>query len=55
MHRIAISGACGRMGQRIAALVQETNDLKVAAAIERPDHPQQGKPYGSCCGLSPRR
>jgi len=44
--RIAINGACGRMGQRIVALSREDPDLTIVAAIDSPRHPNQGKDAG---------
>ena len=37
MTRIAITGAAGRMGKTIAALLDETPDLTLTAAFEHPD------------------
>ena len=43
---IAINGACGRMGQRILELAREDANLKLGAALELPDHPDQGRDVG---------
>jgi len=48
---IAINGACGRMGQRIVQLAQEDAGVHLAAAIDSPAHPHQGKDIGELCGL----
>ncbi len=45
MTDIAITGAGGRMGQRLIALAVE-HELNVVAAIERPGHPAIGQPIG---------
>ncbi len=50
---IAIHGACGRMGQRIVQLAHEDASLHLAAAIDSPDSPHQGKDIGELCGLGP--
>jgi len=50
---IAIIGAAGRMGTRLVALAKEDPDLRVAAAIERPDHPLIGKDAGEVAGVGP--
>ena len=42
MVKIAVSGALGRMGQRIMALAGEDKDLEVACGFERQDHPDLG-------------
>jgi 4-hydroxy-tetrahydrodipicolinate reductase len=49
--RIAINGACGRMGQRIVALSREDPDLAIVAAIDSPRHPNQGKDAGELAGV----
>ncbi len=51
MIKVALSGACGRMGARIAALLADGHDMKLAVAIEREGHPDLGKPYGPLVGL----
>ena len=43
--RLAIKGAAGRMGRRIAVLTSERTDAVVAAAVERADAPFVGKPF----------
>ncbi|HHT9129840.1 MAG TPA: 4-hydroxy-tetrahydrodipicolinate reductase [Candidatus Brocadiaceae bacterium] len=50
MLKIAINGACGRMGARIAALAFEAPELKLVAALERDGHPFLGKDAGSVAG-----
>jgi 4-hydroxy-tetrahydrodipicolinate reductase len=49
MTTIAITGAGGRMGQRLVALSSE-HDLRVVAATERAGHPALGRDAGELCG-----
>jgi 4-hydroxy-tetrahydrodipicolinate reductase len=48
---IGINGACGRMGLRIVQLAHEDKDLVVGAALESPEHPQQGRDIGEVAGI----
>jgi len=48
---IGVTGACGRMGQRILQLAHEDSELNIGAALEAPDHPQQGRDIGEVSGL----
>src|SRR5260221_7205169 len=48
---IAVNGACGRMGQRILQLAHEDQELTIAAALDAPNHPAQGKDAGELAGL----
>lgn len=48
---LAITGAAGRMGQRLIALCGETPGLRLAAAIERPDHERQSADAGEVAGI----
>lgn len=50
MIKIAVNGACGRMGARIVALVCEDPGLKLVAALEREGHPLLGKDAGIIAG-----
>lgn len=50
MIKIAVNGACGRMGARIAALVFEDPELELVAALERNGHLSLGKDVGSVAG-----
>jgi len=43
---LGVNGAGGRMGRRIMELAGEDPDLTVAAALERPEHPDLGKTVG---------
>lgn len=51
--RIAINGACGRMGQRLIALAKDDADLQVVAAVDWAKHPNQGKDAGELAGIGP--
>ncbi|MBI3270512.1 MAG: 4-hydroxy-tetrahydrodipicolinate reductase [Planctomycetes bacterium] len=53
MITLGLHGACGRMGIRIAACALEEGDFRIAAALERPENPDLGKPYGALVGLPP--
>jgi 4-hydroxy-tetrahydrodipicolinate reductase len=48
---IAVNGACGRMGQRIVQLAHEDNEFHLAAALDAPNHPNQGKDIGEVAGI----
>jgi 4-hydroxy-tetrahydrodipicolinate reductase len=48
---IAISGAAGRMGQRLIDLGSQDPALKVIAAIDHPDHSQVGTDAGMHAGI----
>jgi 4-hydroxy-tetrahydrodipicolinate reductase len=50
--RIAVSGAAGRMGRNVLRLVLEDPELALAAALERPDHPELGRDAAALAGLS---
>ncbi len=47
MIKIAVSGASGRMGQRIIALANKSEDLKLTGAIESPHSQSLGKDVGN--------
>ena len=42
MIKLAVNGACGRMGERIIALSKSDKDLSVVVGLERSGHPQLG-------------
>jgi len=48
--KVAVNGAAGRMGQRIAALTLQDDALKLTAALEVASHPQIGRDAGEVCG-----
>jgi len=47
MLRIGISGACGKMGKRIAELALKDPEVTIGAAIERSGMPEIGKDFGA--------
>ncbi len=51
MTKVIIAGAAGRMGQRIAAMVEKHPDLTYAAAFEASGNPGIGKDAGEIAGL----
>lgn len=50
---IAIMGAAGRMGQALIRGALQFPDLRVAAALERAEHPAAGRDAGVVAGVSP--
>ncbi len=52
---IGIHGATGRMGTRLIQLIQADPALRLAAALERPGHPQIGEDAGTLSGVGPLR
>src|SRR5688500_8326950 len=53
MTTLAITGAAGRMGQRLIALAKQSGEFDVIGAIERPDIPMQGRDAGEVAGIGP--
>ncbi|GBD36363.1 4-hydroxy-tetrahydrodipicolinate reductase [bacterium HR36] len=49
--RLAVNGACGRMGLRLIQLAREDSELSVIAALERPHHPAIGQDVGEVAGM----
>ncbi|MDH4101347.1 MAG: 4-hydroxy-tetrahydrodipicolinate reductase [Nitrospirota bacterium] len=49
--KIAVTGAAGRMGQRIIACISDTEGVQLAGAIERPGSPALGKDAGEVAGI----
>jgi 4-hydroxy-tetrahydrodipicolinate reductase len=43
MTKLAITGCCGRMGQRIYAFAKNDKAFSIVALLDRPDHPDMGK------------
>ncbi|NLX05767.1 MAG: 4-hydroxy-tetrahydrodipicolinate reductase [Phycisphaerae bacterium] len=52
MVKVAILGACGRMGRRLGTLAHQDEHLQVVCAIEREGHEDRGKDYGRALGLA---
>jgi 4-hydroxy-tetrahydrodipicolinate reductase len=53
MTKIAITGAAGRMGRRIAALAVESGQFEIVAAMEAAGNPALGKDVGELAGGAP--
>lgn len=51
MTTIAITGAAGRMGQRLVALAKQSGQFDVVGAIERSDHDAQARDAGEVAGI----
>ena len=51
MLRIGINGAGGRMGRRLVALVSESSDMSVVAALECDDNDLLGRDAGEAAGI----
>lgn len=49
--KIAVNGACGRMGKRIVQLVHEDKSLHLVAAVDFAGHPEQGLDIGAAVGI----
>jgi 4-hydroxy-tetrahydrodipicolinate reductase len=49
--KLAIHGACGRMGQRLVALAHADPSLHIVAAIDSPQHPLLGRDAGELAGI----
>ncbi len=55
MIRVAVSGAAGRMGRQIIAMVTDDEQMTVSGALEARTHPTLGGDCGSCAGKAPNR
>ena len=51
MIKVAVTGACGRMGSKIIKTIQEQEDMTVVAAIEGPNTQYQGEDVGQIIGI----
>jgi 4-hydroxy-tetrahydrodipicolinate reductase len=49
--KLAISGACGRMGMRLVAQAHQDKALELVAAIDRPDSPDLSRDVGEVAGI----
>jgi len=45
-HRVLVVGACGRMGERVRAALEDEPALRLGAALEAPGHPGVGSEVG---------
>lgn len=50
LHRIAIAGATGRMGQMLISGVQSADDCQLVGALDRADSPALGQDAGAFAG-----
>lgn len=51
MIKVAVCGACGRMGKRIVKTVSEKEDMEVVAALDEPGTPRSGEDIGKVVGI----
>jgi 4-hydroxy-tetrahydrodipicolinate reductase len=51
MINVVVSGAMGRMGQRIIRMLKAEKDIGLSGALERADHPDMGKDVGELIGI----
>ena len=51
MIKVAVCGACGRMGRLLTGMISEQSDMKVVAAIDAPKTPAAGKDAGEVAGV----
>lgn len=51
MIKVAVCGACGKMGQRIVRTANEQEDMKIVGAIDKPETPEEGKDIGEVAGI----
>ncbi len=51
MINVVVTGAIGRMGQRIIRLLKEEEGMRLSGALEHADHPDTGKDVGELIGI----
>ncbi len=51
MIKVAIAGACGRMGSSVVRALRQNQDMRLVCAIESPTSPNLGKDAGDFCGV----
>src|SRR5271156_5177761 len=51
MKKLAITGACGRMGSRLIALARQDAEFQLVAAIERADSTSLDRDAGEVAGI----
>lgn len=51
MIRVAVCGACGRMGRLIVHQISRQNDMKLVAAVDAPGTTDAGKDAGELAGV----
>ncbi|MBO6658688.1 MAG: 4-hydroxy-tetrahydrodipicolinate reductase [Pseudomonadales bacterium] len=49
--KVGVVGAAGKMGKTLIELIQASEDLRLAAAIEQPGMPAIGMDAGECAGV----
>lgn len=54
MIRAAIAGIAGRMGSRIAALIEQSEGIELAGGFDHPQHPRVGEDLAAVLGGAPR-
>lgn len=52
MIKLAVAGACGRMGRRILTLAAQDKNFRIVAAFENRNHPDEGKPLSEVLGVA---
>ncbi len=53
MIRAVVTGAAGRMGQRIVRMLHEEGGIALSGALEREGHPSEGADAGGIAGIGP--
>ncbi len=51
--KAVVTGAAGRMGKRLIALLRESAEFQVVGAVERTDHVDLGRDAGEVAGVGP--
>jgi len=51
MIKVAVCGACGRMGRLLTRMISEQSDMKVVAAVDAPKTTSAGKDAGEVAGI----
>ncbi len=54
MLKALVAGAAGKMGGKIIQMIDASQDVELAGAFERPDHPSVGKDVGEVAGVGKR-
>ncbi len=51
MIKVIVCGGCGKMGSKVARLIYQNENMKLAGIIESPSYPDKGKDWGVSAGL----
>jgi len=51
MIKVVVCGGCGKMGSKVAQLINQNEDMTLVGVIESPSHPDTGKDWGTTIGL----